>query len=207
MSRKLIAALLLLVASSVASAQDLTDTLEPDETEEEDEEIGDQHVGANVGIASGGNVTPGGLRVAGHYLYQLSSTDWFDGTASFTYGSNGAGCFRDRMNAVECDHGFTDGSSVEVAATVRRMFAPQGKFHPFARAGIGIALVRFGADDLTGVAFPLHAGAGVRTNVAYGVAIVAQADLQLGLGVFDRGLGKEAQLGMTLTAGAEFRLR
>ena len=27
-----------------------------------------------------------GLRIAGHYLYQLSDEDWFDSAASFTYG-------------------------------------------------------------------------------------------------------------------------
>ena len=34
-----------------------------------------------------------------------------------------------------------------------------------------------------------------------------ERDLQLGLGLFGRGLGAEPQLGMTVTAGAEFRLR
>ena len=38
------------------------------------DELGDQGIGAEVGLATGGRVTPGGLRVAGHYLYQLSST-------------------------------------------------------------------------------------------------------------------------------------
>ena len=35
-------------------------------------------------------MTPGGLRVAGHYLYQLPTQDWFDGTASFTFGGGAA---------------------------------------------------------------------------------------------------------------------
>ena len=46
-----------------------------------DEPLPDQSIAAAIGIASGGRVTPGGLRVTGHYLYQLSSSDWFDGTA------------------------------------------------------------------------------------------------------------------------------
>ena len=87
------------------------------------------------------------------------------------------------------------------------MFAPRGSFHPFARVGIGVALVRFSSDQLSGLAFPLHGGGGVRARVAPGIAVVAQADLQLGLGLFGRGLGAEPQLGMTVTAGAEFRLR
>ena len=45
------------------------------------------------------------------------------------------------------------------------------------------------------------------TGGATGIAVVAQADLQLGLGRFGRDLGTEPQLGMTVTAGAEFRLK
>lgn len=168
---------------------------------------GDQGVGAEVGIASGGALTPGGLRVAGHYLYQLSQSDWFDGAAAFTFGADRAGCTTDGMPPLTCNHGFTDGDSVEISASVRRLFAPQGAFRPFARAGVGIALVRFTADDVAGVAVPLHLGAGVRARVAPRVAVVAQGDLQLGLGGFNRGLGVEAQLGMAFTAGAEFDLR
>lgn len=171
------------------------------------EEIGDQGIGADVGIATGGRVTPGGLRVAGHYLYQLSSTDWFDGTASFTFGGDAAACAEDGMRTLSCDHGFTSGSGVEISANVRRMFAAQGAFRPFARAGIGIAIVRFGEDGVAGMAVPVHLGAGLRAQVAPSVAIVSQADLQVGLGGFNRGLGAEPQLGLALTAGAEFRLR
>ena len=172
------------------------------------DEIGDQGMGASVGVAGGTNFSPGGLRVAGHYLYQLSETDWFDGTASFTYGGRSAGCSPDQMSsALACDHGVGDGASVEIAATVRRMFAAQGAFRPFARAGLGVAVVRYAGDDLSGIAFPIHLGGGVRTAISPSVAVVAQADLSLGVGAFGRGLGLEPQVGMTVTAGAEFRLR
>ncbi len=171
------------------------------------EEIGDQAIGAETGIAGGGRATPGGLRVAGHYLYQLSERDWFDGTAAFTFGGSGAACFRDRMDTMVCDHGFTDGRGVEISASVRRMFAAQGQFRPFARVGLGVAIVRFADDDVSGLAIPLHLGGGVRARVAPSVAVVAQGELQLGVGRFGSELGLQRQLGVAITAGAEFRLR
>ena len=171
------------------------------------DEIGDQGVAAAVGVTSGGRVTPGGLRITGHYLYQLSATDWFDGIAAFTIGGGDAGCFRDRQSATVCDHGVADGAGFEIAAGVRRMFASQGKFRPFARAAIGVAYVRYSDDDLSGIAIPLHLGGGVRARVSDLVAIVGLADLAVGFGRFGRGLGSEPHLGLAITAGAEFRLK
>lgn len=171
------------------------------------DDIGDQGVGAMTGVALGGHTTSGGLRVSGHYLYQLTSQDWFDGIASFTFGSGAAQCFRDRMDLVQCDHGVADGSAVEIAAGVRRMFAAQGAFRPFARAAIGLSYTRFSNDDVSGVSIPLHLGGGVRANVGGGVALIGLAEIELGLGRFGRGLATEAQLGLAVTAGAEFRLR
>jgi hypothetical protein len=151
-------------------------------------------------------VTPGGLRLSGHYLYQLSSTDWFDGTVAFTFGGGGAACFRDRDDGLVCDHGIADGGAIEFAGGVRRMFARQGRFRPFARALVGVSYVRFGADDLGGLAIPAHLGGGVRARVTPTVAIVAIGELTVGLATFGRGLGTEPQLGLAVTAGAEFRL-
>jgi hypothetical protein len=87
------------------------------------------------------------------------------------------------------------------------MFEAQGSFRPFARAAIGISYTRFRGDDVSGVGFPLHAGGGLRMKIAHGVAVVALADLTLGFGRFGRGLDTEPQLGLAVTAGAEFRLR
>ncbi|MDX2087089.1 MAG: hypothetical protein SFX73_04520 [Kofleriaceae bacterium] len=175
------------------------------------EDLADQGISAEVGIAAGGRVTPGGLRIGGHYLYQLSATDWFDGTASFTYGAPGRGCYAEdvpgQMSTFSCDHGLADGRAVEVAATVRRMFGQRGAFRPFARAGVGISLVRFIHDDVDGVVFPVHLGGGLRTTLSPAVALVTQADFSVGVGAFDNGLGAEPQLGFAVTAGAEFNLR
>lgn len=199
MSRWLIA---LVLATGIAHAEDDVDVDEPDT----EEAIPDQSLGAAIGIAGGGRVTPGGLRITGHYLYQLSAQDWFDGTAAFTFGAGGAECFRDRMDYVICDHGFADGRGVEVIAAVRRYFAAKGQYTPFARLGVGIAVARFGDDDVTGLSIPLHIGGGVRAAITKQVAIVAAAELVAGVGRFTRGMGTEPQLGIAITAGAELRL-
>lgn len=172
-----------------------------------DDDIGDQAISAQLGVAAGGRVTPGGLRIAGHYLYQLSDEDWFDGAASFTYGSGSAACFRDRSNAVICQHGLADGTGVELQATIRHMLAPQGAFRPFVRLGVGLGVVRFGRDDVSGFTIPAHGGGGVRVALAPSVALVAEGDLVLGFGSFSRGLGSQPQFGLAIAAGAEFRLR
>ncbi len=185
----------------------LTPTSAPEPNDEPADELGDQAIAAQLGLATGGRLTPGGLRVTGHYLYQLSGRDWFDGTASFTFGSGRAACFRDRTDQVACDHGLADGAGVEAIGAVRRMFAPQGAFRPYARLGVGLGLARFADDEVSGVTIAAHGGGGVRVKVAPSIAIVGEADVMLGFGSFNRGIGTEAQLGLAITAGVEFRLR
>ncbi|HEX2687158.1 MAG TPA: hypothetical protein VHN14_11095, partial [Kofleriaceae bacterium] len=165
------------------------------------DEIGDQGISAELGLATGGRVTPGGLRVAGHYFYQLAERDWFDGTASFTFGSGRGACFRDREDVLVCDHGLAEGAGVELSASVRRLFAPQGAFRPFARAGVGLGLARFAGDDVSGGTVVLHGGGGVRVGVAPSIAVVTWGELALGFGRFGRGLGLEPQLGLAVMAG------
>jgi hypothetical protein len=170
-------------------------------------DVGDQAISAQLGLATGARATPGGLRIAGHYLYQLAERDWFDGIANFTFGSSRAACFRDRTDQVVCDHGLADGAGVEVVGGVRRMFAPQGAFRPYARIGLGLGLARFSDDSVSGVTITAHGGGGVRVKVAPSIAIVGEADLALGLGSFNRAIGIEPQVSLAVTAGVEFRLR
>ena len=170
-------------------------------------DLSDQSLGAVIGIATGGRDTPGGLRITGHYTYQLSDRDWFDGTASFTFGSGTAACFHDRDGSFVCDHGMVQGDGIEFAAAIRRMFAPQGKYQPFARLGLGIGLVHYASDSVTGVTFPIHVGVGLRTQVADAVAVIAQVEAATGIGLFDHSLGVEPQFGVAVVAGAEFRLK
>jgi hypothetical protein len=171
------------------------------------ESVGDQAITAAAGLAIGGHVTPGGLRVSGHYLYQLTSEDWFDGAAAFTFGSGSAACFVDRDGSEACTHGIADGDALELQAGVRRFLVGQGKFLPFLRAAIGIEYLRFGKDDVSGVGFPLHVGGGVRAEVADGIAVIGMGEAQIGIAAFGHALGTEAQFGFAVTAGAEFRLK
>jgi hypothetical protein len=169
-------------------------------------DMSDQAIGASLGLSTGGRVTAGGLRVAGRFLYQLAEQDWFDGVAAFTFGGGEAACFRDRMDVFLCDHGLADGYAIEVTAGVRRFLGGRGDFWPFVRVGLGLALVRFPADDVSGLAIPVHGGAGLRATVADGIAVTAEASLGIGFGWFSRSLGLEPQLGASISAGAEFRL-
>ncbi|HEX4452940.1 MAG TPA: hypothetical protein VH143_18825 [Kofleriaceae bacterium] len=169
-------------------------------------DMSDQAIGASIGVATGGRVTPGGLRVEGHYLYQLSDRDWFDGRASFTFGGGAAECFYDRTDTYVCDHGLAQGDGLEVIATVRHFLGGQGMYWPFVQGGIGAGIARFGADGVSGLIIPLHAGGGVRASIAPAIAIVAAAELEFGLGVFGHDIGAEPQFGIDITAGVEFRL-
>jgi len=173
-------------------------------------DLHDQGIGASVGMAGGGRTTVGGLRVRGHFLYQLSDSDWFDGTASFTFGSGTPACFRDRMDDYLCDHGIADGFAAEVGANVRRFFgstnANSTVFWPYAKAGVGLAIVRFADDNVTGLGIPFHLGGGMRISMSEDVAVMVEAAFDVGIGMFGQGLGLEPQLGGSLTAGAEFGL-
>jgi hypothetical protein len=168
--------------------------------------VRDQELGARAGLVSGGRVTPGGLRVGGHYLYQLTDDDWFDGALLFTFGGGPASCFRDREDDVVCDHGRLEGFAGELAVGVRRFFPARGGFLPYARVGAALRVVRFGDDDVTGLAAPLTGGAGIRIRVAPWVAVAAEAQLELGAGVFSRGLGLEPQAGLAVGSAVEFAL-
>jgi opacity protein-like surface antigen len=202
MSRWLIA---LVLAAGVARADDAPKSEAGGVEQETEPEPSDQVIGVSAGVAVGGRVTPGGLRLSGHYHYQLTSQDWFDGRASFTFGGGGAQCFRDRMDAVICDHGMAEGQSVELSANVRRYFST-GHYLPFARLGVGVGVVRFGDDDVTGVVFPVHVGAGLRVAITRALALSAEAELEVGFGLFNRRIGAEPQLGSSVSAGAEWRL-
>jgi opacity protein-like surface antigen len=166
----------------------------------------DQELSASLGMDVGGRVSPGGLHVAGAFLYQLSDQDWFDGGLSFTFGSGQAACFRDRDNDFLCDHGSLDGFGAELSGGVRRYFPGQGKFTPYARAGLGLRLVSFGGDDVRGLAIPLQLGGGVRARVADRISVTGGAELRVGPAFFNRDLGTQPHLGLAVHGGVEFAL-
>jgi hypothetical protein len=205
MSRLLIAAATCTLLGGVAHA-DSVSTSQPVSTKAPPD-MHDQALGATIGVGVGGGTSPGGLRLAGHYLYQLTDADWFDGIAALSIGSGDPACFRDRMNDYLCEHGVADGASIELGGYVRHFLGEgNGEFWPFVHGGAGLAIVRFGDDSVTGVAVPLHAGGGLRVSVADGIAITATAEVQLGIGLFNHSLGAEPQLGASVAAGAEFGL-
>lgn len=198
MSRFVIASSAALVLAAVAPAWA--------QSEAEEAPPSTQEIGAVLGLELGGRVTPGGLHVGGRYLYRLSERDWLESGVGFSFGGGGAECFRDRDDRVLCDHGVVSGFGAEVSAGIRRTFAAQGQFVPYAHAGVGLRLVSFSADDLSGLGVPFFVGGGVRAQVHERVAVIGGAALRLGPGFFGRDLGAEPQLSLAITGGAEFRL-
>jgi hypothetical protein len=166
----------------------------------------DQMLAGSLGLDLGGRVSPGGLHIAGAYLYQLSDVDWFDGGLSFTFGSGKAGCFRDRDSDYLCDHALVDGFGAEIFGGVRRYFPGQGRFTPYGRAALGLRMVSFGADDVRGLAIPLQLGGGVRASVNQRVSLSGGAELRLGPAWFNRELDDQPHLGLAVHAGIEFEL-
>jgi hypothetical protein len=169
-------------------------------------DVADREIGAVVGVASGSRVTPGGLRIGGHFLYQLDDEDWFDGAVGFTFGGGTAACFRDRSDVYVCDHGLADGFAADLGGGVRRFFAGQGGFRPYARLAASLRILRFGADDVGGFGIPLAAGAGVRVRVSDDVAVGGEATLELGPAWLGHGLGAEFEHGFAIGALCEITL-
>ncbi len=157
-----------------------------------------QELGADLAVASGGRTTPGGLRVGGHYLYRMSTSDWFEGGFGFTLGGQDAACFRDRNSEFICDHGGLAGVGLQATAGIRRYFVGQERFAPFVRAGVGVRAVRFGEDDVSGLAIPVVLGAGFRRQMTDQVAVGVGAALEFGLGAFGDALGVEPQAGLVV---------
>ena len=83
MSRRLIVAALLVGSAGIAHADDVAAAPAVQSSASAPADMSDQGLGASIGAVAGGRTTPGGLQVAGHYLYQLSDQDWFDGIAAF----------------------------------------------------------------------------------------------------------------------------
>ncbi len=174
--------------------------------EPEPDPVDSQEIGVLVGAAIGGGVSPGGLAVDGRYLYRMSDQDWFEMGASFVLGSGDKECFRDRESDLVCQHGLLDGFAAEASAGLRRYFAGQQQFRPYARAALGLRLLSFSGDELRGVAIPISAGGGIRVDVANRVLVVAEASVRGGPAFLGRGLGVQPHLGLSIGAGVEFTL-
>ena len=186
-----------LVCAAPAAARAEDTVLEP---------AGEQELGGSLGLEAGGRTSPGGLQLSSAYLYRLSEEDWFDGGVTVTYGGGGAECFRDREGDLLCDHGLVDGFAAELSGGVRRFFAGQQRFSPYARAALGLRIATFTSDDVTGLAIPLILGGGVRAAVNDSLALIGGADLRVGPAFYEGDLGTEPHLTFTVHVGAELRL-
>jgi hypothetical protein len=170
----------------------------------DDAPAGNQELGARLGLGIGGRVSPGGLMIAGNYLYRLSDLDWFDGGVGFSFGSGAADCFHDRGDDLVCDHGALDGVAADVYAGIRRFFPGRGQFTPYAHGGVALRVASFAGDEVRGVVAPLWIGGGVRARVHETVSVGGGAMLLVGAGWFNRGLGIEPQASLAISAGVEF---
>lgn len=165
-------------------------------------------LGAEVGAGAGsGGNTPGGMRLGGRYLYRMTDHDWFDSSVAFTFGAPATGCTRTPPDGMSCDHGLADGFSGDLSLGLRRDLPGQGAFTPFVRGGVFGRVLRFAADDVSGAALGIDAGAGVAAVVREGLAVVGTAGGFAGRGWLGGGVGGAGQLGMIVTVGAELRLR
>ena len=168
--------------------------------------VAEQELGAQLGFAAGGRVSPGGLLVSGDYLYKLAERDWFDASVGFSFGGNAPACFRDRQDNRLCDHGIADGFGMYVSGGVRRFLAVNKKFVPYVRAGLALRLSSFSSDAVTGLVVPLFIGGGVRARVTDGVSVVGHALVELGGGTFNKGVGLEPHFSFAVLGGVEFAL-
>jgi len=169
--------------------------------------VSEQEIGARLGLGAGGRVSPGGVLVAGNYLYQLAQRDWFDASVGFSFGSSSAACFRDRQDNLLCDHGVADGFGMYLAGGVRRFFMAKKEFAPYVRAGLAVRLSSYSGDSVTGFVVPLWAGGGVRARVTDGVAVVGDAMIELGGGIFSKGVGLQPHFSLAVLGGVEFALK
>jgi hypothetical protein len=162
---------------------------------------------AEVGAVGGGGATPGGMRVGGRFLYRLAEHDWFDGGMAFTFGRGTAGCGAVEPDAMSCQHGVADGFAGDLSFGVRRDLGGQAGFVPFARVALFGRVLRFAYDDVTGAAAGGGGGVGIRAAVRPGLAVVGGATAFAGMAHLSDDIGAAGQLGLSIAAAAEFRMR
>ncbi|MCL4226300.1 MAG: hypothetical protein KJZ91_17690 [Myxococcales bacterium] len=195
-------------AAEVGRPPDPTESLTDDPPRVERAARAPAEVGlaAELGLVGGGGATPGGMRVGGRYLYRMDDQVWFDAGVGFTFGAPTAGCGRTPPDAMSCDHGVASGFSGDLIVGLRRDLRGQRGFVPFVHGGAFGRVLRFAADDVTGIGLGLEAGAGVARAVRGDVALRAGASAQAGRAWLGRAVGGSGQLGLTVTVGAELRL-
>jgi hypothetical protein len=157
----------------------------------------DQELGVRIGGGLGANVSPGGLEIAGLYLYRLAESDWLESSVGFTYGGSGNGC---------CDHGLVSGFAGEVSAALRHFFAESAGLYPYASLGLALRLVSYGDNDVRGLAWPFVVGGGARLPLGKGVSLVGGGLMRLGAGIYSDGMGVQPHVTVGIHVGMEFAL-
>lgn len=161
---------------------------------------------AEIGAASGGSHTPGGLRLGGRYLYRLADRDWFDGGMAFIFGQPGAGCGRVPPDGMACSHGAVDGFAGDLTLGVRRELPARRGFAPFVRGGGFARALRFAQDRVSGFGLGLELGGGIAAAVGRDLRVVAGAGVFGGTAWLGQDIGQARQLGVSVTMGAEMRM-
>jgi hypothetical protein len=100
-----------------------------------------------------------------------------------------------------------DGFASDLFLGLRRELPGQRGFTPFVRGGVMGRILRFASDDVTGVALGAEVGAGVSARVRRDLVVVGAAGGFAGPAWLGGGVGGGTQLGMTVTVGAELRLK
>jgi hypothetical protein len=143
--------------------------------------VADQELGARVGLGLNlAGVGPGGLYLAGTWLYRLTSGIWFDGRAGFTIGGGGSNCSFPATGASHCDSAVVSGFGAELLAGVRWFLPSSGPLQPWIGGGIGGLYANFSGDNLGGVGLPFWAAGGVRARVSANIALGGEALLSAG---------------------------
>jgi hypothetical protein len=169
--------------------------------------VGDQELGARIGVSLDlAGVGPGGLSVAGLWLYRLADRVWFDGRAAFAIGGGGPDCVVPATGAARCDHALTDGFAALALAGARWFPPGSGSVTPWLGGGLGAGLADFPGDGVPGFALPLWGGAGARVPVADGIALAGDAILDVAAVFYGKGVGWKGRIGLTLAVGVDFRI-
>lgn len=164
-----------------ASAMFLVFLAAPASADETVPRVADQELGARAGMSLNlGGVGPGGLYLAGTWLYRLTDVLWFDGRAGFSIGGGGSNCVISATGPSHCDSAAVSGFGAELLAGVRWFVPSAGPLQPWIGGGIGGLYANFSGDHLGGVGLPFWAAAGVRARVADNIALGGEALLEAG---------------------------
>jgi hypothetical protein len=199
MTCKSIVCVVVILVAAPAMAQEPTVV----EAAEAPQGMDKQELGPRLGLQLGlGPAAAGGMRVGGAYLYRMAESWWFEGQLSTAFGSSEEAC-----GPSGCSHGVVDGFGLRLAAGVRYVFpaAPSG-FQPYLGAAPTLGYQHFAGDDLSAWVVGGQASGGLRIKVSDAVALTGEAQLDLGVGFYDKDEGRKAVVALSVLFGVDFAL-